>query len=147
MLRGALTAYLVFFTAAGPCLACCAASRLLTAAAPAPARAEEAAAPCCCGGDDTASPACEAPRSPQPPAPPSCPCDDHPARQGSVAVASAATAELSLLRWSLELTSVTAAFADPIAPTAPAVPPGAAAPADPFLSASDLLHVQHRLRC
>jgi hypothetical protein len=64
-----------------------------------------------------------------------------------MAVALAAAAELSLLRWALEVAAVTAAVADPPAVPAPVAVSPDVATLDPFLSTADLLHVQHRLRC
>jgi hypothetical protein len=154
MLRGVLIAYLVLFTAAGPCLCCCAALRThaATRATP-PAEPATPAAPCCQRHHRDATPAA-APERPAPAGDPTapdpkqpCPCRDHPARRGKMAVTSAAAGELSLLRWSLQSPLAATLAADPPAADPPAALPDLAAVDNPFLSADQLLHVQHRLRC
>ncbi len=150
MLRRALTVYLLLFTAAGPALCCCAATSLF-AAPPAAAHATRPQ-PTCCRGKAT-SPDAGCPkrlpgrdsRAPQPC--PDCPVQHHPTLLGSVVVDASRAAELSLLRLALHATLPPAAgvlLPDPLA----LLRADAASPAaGPFLSAFDLLHVQHRLRC
>jgi len=139
MLRSVLTAYLAFVTAAAPCLCCCTTARLF--AAPPAKSAPPATAPSCCHEVET--PADPVP-APQPKAPePRCPCRDHSDMQGQVTVGPVA-AELALALTTL----VVALIANPDLDPTPVVDvDGPVSCHDPFLSATDLLHVHHRLRC
>lgn len=142
MLRRVLTAYLAFLAAAAPCLCCCTTGRLVAAAPP--ATPAESPPPCCCHDADPAPPAEPRPAPPQPPEQ-RCPCRDHAQKQATAVIA---PAESSLLRATLSAAAVQTPVLVPPAGSSPAAGLVAAfAPSEPFLTASDLLDVHHRLRC
>ncbi|HEY1381740.1 MAG TPA: hypothetical protein VGF55_33385 [Gemmataceae bacterium] len=150
MLRRVLTAYLALLTAAAPCLCCCTAGRLFAAAPPrreAPAVPAEPRCPHCCH-DAAQMPAAEQPAAPRPSAPTPeqrCPCRDHVEKQ---ATALAATADGAGLRAALHAAiDLTAVLPPAIDPATSADLRGSLLSREPFRSASDLLHVHHRLRC
>jgi hypothetical protein len=139
MLRRVLSAYLVFLTVAAPCLCCCTAGRLLAAAPP----SEPPAPPACCCHDDTSADPQPAPR-PHIPAPePRCPCRDHSDMPSQVTVGPNAV-DLSLHRDMLDAAPLTIPV---LGPSSVAELLGLLQVREPFPSATDLLHVHHRLRC
>jgi hypothetical protein len=147
MMRAVLASYLVLATAAGPWLCCCTANRLaaLAAAPQVPVTAVEPtphAAGCCCHGKP--APEKRTPVVPARPALPSCPCGE-----------GRPTAAVLV---STEATSLSQADGQPEYWTSLVLP--AACPASigderlwaentvwPFVTARDILHAQHILRC
>jgi hypothetical protein len=154
MLRVVLTAYLVLFTAAGPSLCCCTTLRGLAPCASGSAdfTGAEPAGGCCCAGEAAASccaadvDCCTAPAPPSPKR--SCPCKQTPAGCCLETLPYAPVDGDSLVRRVVHLAYdlPVAGLAVVPAPADPA-PCEAAAADGPFWSVTDLLHVQHRLRC
>jgi hypothetical protein len=152
MLQKLLATYMAFALAAGPGLCCCTAAHLV--AGPPPAAGSDPAddhPPCCCCPADRPAPPAGDPCA-QAPAPPKsrghhCPCRETGDTQQFDRAAAASPAEPLPSRF------VPPAFAlIPLdAPTAAQLAaPGQAGERSsilPFLSARDLLHVHHLLRC
>jgi len=144
MLRRVLTAYLAFLTAAAPCLCCCTTGRLVAATPPAAeCHSLPAAKSCCCNETDPPATQQPAPKRHMPAPEERCPCRNHADMQAQVTVDAKAD-NLDLRRVSLEAVTVVLPNSDP-SPSADHF--GLAHDPDPFLSATDLLHVHHRLRC
>jgi hypothetical protein len=159
MLRGVLTVYLLLVTAAGPCF-CCIAGQLLarprsstSPAEPGPLQSRCVSAnnscgtcgSCCSTGRDSSAPA----RRPAPAAPcPACPCGEPSLCCGTLAGRLDDSFAPSLLRWLVDAAAGPLWFDGADRPAlAVVVGPEQTFGAVPFLTASDLLHVHHRLRC
>jgi hypothetical protein len=163
MLRGLLTAYLLFASLAGPCGYCCLASQLLARAAAAgqTASTHPTASACrhctlandtagaCSGCCPTSRPSDDPVNGPRPgPACPVCPCGGPSLCYGSLTAKLDDTGSTALLRWLLGAAQGGMGFDvanQPVPQTVAA--DNATSAALPFLSAQDLLHLHHRLRC
>jgi hypothetical protein len=152
MLRSVVTAYLALFTLAGPCACCWAVSLRLAGR---PTARTPPAADCCapsgkschtcgsrCSGDHP-----PAPRPTEPPCP-ACPCGDPSLFWGAPVGKLDESFGAPWLRWLLDAAPGLFGSAGTESLTLVADPADGLVPtALPFLSAADLLHVHHRLRC
>jgi hypothetical protein len=145
----ALAYPLILAVAVGPLLCCCTAGRVLAAAKPprpeAPGQGSRAHA--CCAHKQHAP---QKPADPKPaPAKPAhpCPCKDGAGKVQAVPAATPAADPNEHLR-TVSLDLVAPASNTGLPGLAVSCEPGAACgPPTPFLSVSDLLFSQHRLRC
>lgn len=149
MLRRALTSYLALLMAAAPCLCCCTAGRLMATQKPDDVQPQSKSSCCCSHDSDSTSNLGTAPVKSLPVSPERCPCRDHaeqhrqsitsPNLDRELALLDAAANALAFESGILGSLKVCVAAADE--------PMLAVASDDPFWSASELLHIQHRLRC
>jgi hypothetical protein len=143
-MRRVLTAYLAFLMAAAPCLCCCTTGRLF-AAAPAQNLRDEpgsSQAPCCCH-DVTPEPQPAPAPSPSNPDPQErCPCREHAAKQ-----ALAAPADHDFGSRIVDCGFVVIPQSNISGPQSTNSPNADLVGRDSFLTATDLLHTHHRLRC
>jgi hypothetical protein len=142
MLRIALATYLMVATVAAPCLCCCQAARLRTLLAP----AAPATSPCCCEHGE--KPRQE--RCPEVPHPgrPNCPCQDCPARTGIALPPTSETARQSAAQPFEGPADIPPARAiDTALPIGLSSCTSEDRPVLPFLTADDILHILHILRC
>lgn len=149
MLRRAITSYLALLMVAAPCLCCCTAGRLIAHKQSDDVQAQPKSS-CCCGQDsDSTSIQGAAPIKSLPVNPERCPCRDH-ADQLRQSVASPnLDRELALLDASAHSVAFESAISNSLILCVETAdePMQAVASEDPFWSASELLHIQHRLRC
>jgi hypothetical protein len=156
VLRVAVSAYLMFVTAAGPWLCCCTTARLATLFRPSAADTHHTtpAHPCCCrdadGPDRDAAPSrSERPREPQDRDGHKCPCRQNGSRDTAGLPPSADRDGQALARQTLQ------GAPDFVAPhvcgTSPLCPGNHLAPPDlpafPFLTAQEILRAHHNLLC
>lgn len=141
MMRRGLVLVLTFLVAGGPWLCCCTATRLFAAVAPPKAIAP--ACSCCCKPTVPGSCCSEEPKAPEPVKPADdCPCRNQTAPCCGFVATPAKSA-------SFDASFAIAAVACDIVPFAPPAQAVVGVPLRelPFLTVSDLLHAQHRLRC
>jgi hypothetical protein len=150
MLRWAFAIYMMLVTAAGPGLCCCSLTHLFAAHADRPAvPAAPADLPPCCqhtsaGQDHQGQGGCPREKQGDDRHKPGCPCRQVEAKLAALPEQAVELPDQSQFVSPFSVPYLAAALDGHIAPSVSAAWPGGP---PPFLTADDLLHVHHQLRC